>query len=176
MHSLKNFFNKKTKTENIEITVIDDNKELPDFRKIAVPDLKQYLINGYNEIREVKKQKEELKEKLEASKKYKDLYDAALIALDEFKIRDEENNNIQIKMNKEITEKEIKIADLKEEINNYKILKVETDKEIENIEKIKQKERNDGIKEYKEKLIKEINNTKGTISKSKLIGIISSVK
>lgn len=176
MRSLKDFFSKKMKTENIEITVVDDNETLPDFRKIAVPDLKQYLINGYNEIREVKKEKEELKEKLEEAKKYKDLYDAALIALDEFKKRDEENNNIQIKMDKEITEKEIKIADLKEEINNYKILKVEIDKEIENIEKIKQKERNDGIKEYKEKLIKEINNTKGTISKSKLIGIISSVK
>lgn len=176
MRSLKDFFSKKMKTENIEITVVDDNETLPDFRKIAVPDLKQYLISGYNEIREVKKEKEELKEKLEEAKKYKDLYDAALIALDEFKKRDEENNNMQIKMDKEITEKEIKIADLKEEINNYKILKVEIDKEIENIEKIKQKERNDGIKEYKEKLIKEINNTKGTISKSKLIGIISSVK
>ena len=54
---------KKVKEEDkqkIEITVVDDNKELPDFRKITVPDLKQYLINGYKEIREVKEEKEKL--------------------------------------------------------------------------------------------------------------------
>lgn len=176
MRNLKNFFSKKTKTENIEITVIDDNEELPDFRKIAVPDLKQYLIEGYEEIREVKKQKEDLKEELENAKKYKELYDATLITLNEFKTRDEENKEIQIKMDKEIIEKEIKITDLKEEVNTYKILETETNKKIENIEKIKQEERNNAIKEYQEKLIEEINNTKGPISKSKLISIISSIK
>ena len=67
----KNFLNKKEEQEKIEITVVDDNKELPDFRKIAIPDLKQYLINGYEEIREVKKQKEDLKKELENAKKYK---------------------------------------------------------------------------------------------------------
>lgn len=174
--NLKNVFKIKQKPENIEITVIDDNKELPDFRKIAIPDLKQYLIEGYEEIREVKKQREELKEELENAKKYKELYDATLVTLNEFKTRDEENKEIQIKMDKEICEKEIKIADLKEEVNTYKILETETNKKIENIEKIKQEEKNNAIKEYKQKLIEEINNTKGTISKSKLIGIISSIK
>lgn len=38
---LKKLFRKKENPEKIEITVVDDNKELPDFRKIAVPDLKQ---------------------------------------------------------------------------------------------------------------------------------------
>lgn len=172
----KNFLNKKEEQEKIEITVIDDNKELPDFRKIAIPDLKQYLINGYNEIREVKKEKEELEEELEDTKKYKDLYDSTLVVLNEFKDRDEENKNIQIKTENKIKEKEKEISDLKEQINTYKILEIETNKKIENIEKIKQEEKNNGIKEYKEKLVEEINNTKGNISKSKLIGIISSIK
>lgn len=176
MRIFKDFFSKKMKTENIEITVIDDNKELPDFRKIAVPDLKQYLIEGYEEIREVKRQKEDLKEELENAKKYKELYDATLITLNEFKTRDEENKKNQIKMEENINEKENEIVDLKEKVNTYKILEIEINKKIENIEKIKQEERNNGIKEYKEKLIKEINSTKGTISKSKLIGIISSIK
>lgn len=170
------FLKKEQNSDKVEITVVDDNEKLPDFRKIAVPDLKQYLINGYNEIREVRKEKEELKNELENEKKYKELYDATLVTLNEFKTRDEENKKIQIKMDKEIIEKEIKIADLKEEVNNYKILETETNKKIENIEKIKQEEKNNGIKEYKQKLIEEINNTKGTISKSKLIGIISSIK
>ena len=172
----KNFLNKKEKQEKIEITVLDDNKELPDFRKIAIPDLKQYLINGYEEIREVKKQREDLKEELEKTKKYKDLYDATLVTLNEFKRRDEENKKAQIKMEKDINEKEIRMSALKEQVNTYKILEIETNKKIENIEKLKQEEKNNGIKEYKEKLIEEINNTKGTIGKSKLIGIISSIK
>lgn len=172
----KNFLNKKEEQEKIEITVVDDNKELPDFRKIAIPDLKQYLINGYEEIREVKKQKEDLKKELENAKKYKDLYDATLVTLNEFKRRDEENKKAQIKMEKDINEKEIRMSALKEQVNTYKILEIETNKKIENIEKIKQEEKNNGIKEYKEKLVEEINNTKGNISKSKLIGIISSIK
>ena len=59
-----------------------------------------------------------------------------------------------------------------------KILKnvFKTKQKPENIEKIKQEEKNNAVKEYKEKLIEVINNTKGTISKSKLIGIISSIK
>ena len=36
MRSLKDFFSKKMKTENIEITVVDDNETLPDFRIINV--------------------------------------------------------------------------------------------------------------------------------------------
>lgn len=62
------FLKKEQNSDKVEITVVDDNEKLPDFRKIAVPDLKQYLINGYNEIREVGKEKEELKNELENEK------------------------------------------------------------------------------------------------------------
>lgn len=61
----------------------------------------------------------------------------------------------------------------------YEIFKMKNEllnKEIDNIEKIKKEEKNNGIKEYKEKLIEEINNTKGTISKSKLVSMIDSIK
>ena len=95
MKILKYLKEKKQKNieqnENIEITVVDNNTELPDFRKITVPDLKQYLINGYDEIREVKKEKEILKEDLEKAKKFEDLYNSTLVVLNEFKERDEEN-------------------------------------------------------------------------------------
>ena len=165
---LKKLFRKKENPEKIEITVVDDNKELPDFRKIAVPDLKQYLINGYKEIREVKAEKEELKENLENARKYKDLYDAALVTLEEFRKRDEENKEIQTKLENKINKKETEITKLSEQVNTYKILEVETNQKIENIEKVKNEERNNAIKGYKEKLINEINNTKGNISKSKL--------
>ena len=172
----KEFFKKKEEPEKIEITVIDDNKELPDFRKIAVPDLKQYLINGYNEIREVKKEKEELKNDLEKAKTYEDLYNATLVTLEAFRKRDEENKSNLRKLEYKISQKEEEMSNLKEQVNTYRILEIETNKKIENIEKIKKEEKDKSIKEYKEKLIQEITNTKGTISKSKLFSIINSTK
>lgn len=180
MNIIKYLKEKKQKNieqnENIEITVVDNNTELPDFRKITVPDLKQYLIKGYDEIREVKKEKEILKEDLEEAKKFEDLYNSTLVVLNEFKERDEENKIIQTKLENKINEKEIEIKNLKEQVNTYRIIEIETNKKIDNIEKIKKEEKNNGIKEYKKKLIEEINNTKGTISKSKLFSIINSIK
>lgn len=173
---LKKLFRKKENPEKIEITVVDDNKELPDFRKIAVPDLKQYLINGYKEIREVKAEKEKLELDLDDAKKYKDLYNGSLITLDEFRKRDDENKKCQIELKEKIKLKEREISELKEQLNTYKITEYETNKKIENIEKVKNEERNNAIKGYKEKLINEINNTKGNISKSKLFYIINSIK
>lgn len=173
---LKKLFRKKENPEKIEITVVDDNKELPDFRKIAVPDLKQYLINGYKEIREVKAEKEKLELDLDDAKKYKDLYNGSLITLDEFRKRDDENKKCQIELKEKIKLKEREISELKEQLNTYKITEYETNKKIENIEKVKNEEKNNAIKGYKEKLINEINNTKGNISKSKLFYIINSIK
>lgn len=69
-----------------------------------------------------------------------------------------------------------RIEELKEQLNTYKITEYETSKKIDNIEKIKKEAKNDAIKEYKENLIQEISNTKGTISKSKLFDIINSIK
>lgn len=86
-------FNLFKKKENVEITVIDDNKQLPDFRKISVPDLKQYLVNGYEEIRQVRNKKEELQKKYEDALEYKKLYETTLLTLEEFEKRDNENKN-----------------------------------------------------------------------------------
>ena len=58
------------------LSLIPRKQEL---KEIKVPDLKQYLINGYEEIRQVKKEKLELENKLEAEKKNKQLYDGALV-------------------------------------------------------------------------------------------------
>lgn len=81
---------------------------------------------------------------------------------------------MQIKLESKIKEKEEEMSNLKEQVNTYKILEIETNKKIENIEKIKKESNIESIKKYKEKLIQEINNTKGNISKSKLFSIISS--
>lgn len=71
------------------LSLIPKKQEL---REIKVPDLKQYLVNGYNEIRQVKQEKIKLENELEEEKKNKQLYEGALVTLDEFRKRDEENN------------------------------------------------------------------------------------
>lgn len=72
---------------------------------------------------------------------------------------------------------EITVVDDNKELPDFrKITEYETSKKIDNIEKIKKEAKNDAIKEYKENLIQEISNTKGTISKSKLFDIINSIK
>lgn len=79
-------FNKK----NTEMVVCD---KIANTRKIDVADLKQYITDGYNEIRAVKQQKEYLEARLEEEEKNKHLYNSTLVVLEEYKKRDEENKN-----------------------------------------------------------------------------------
>ena len=69
MNLINLLFKEKEQTEMIT------EETLPDVQQIKVPDLKQYLLNGYKEIREVKNQNEQLQLKLEEESKYKLLYD-----------------------------------------------------------------------------------------------------
>lgn len=171
-----NLLKKKNENDTINITVVDNNKELPDFRKIAVPDLKQYLIKGYEEIRQVKKEKEELEEKIEEAKKYEHLYKASLVTANEYEKRCEETNELLKKYKSKLAWKNKEYDELEEELNDYKIQENELKKKQEEIEKIVIDRSVKAIDEYKEKLIKELNNYKGNISKSKLINIIEGVK
>ena len=53
-------------------------------QEIKVPDLKQYLVNGYNEIREVKKEKAELEIQIEElNKNKKSIYEQSRINISE---------------------------------------------------------------------------------------------
>lgn len=166
----------KTQTdEKLEITVLDNNTELPDFRKIAIPDLKQYLVDGYNEIRQVKNENEILKEDLEKAKKYKDLNNATLVTLNEYKKRDNENKNKIQKLENNIANKNEEISKLNESINHYKIYETELDKRERNINIEKEEAIREAIQYYREDLISKIEGTKGNISKSKLYNIIESV-
>lgn len=135
-------------------------------KEIKVNDLKQYMIDGYEEIRAVKLEKEELELKLEEEKKNKYLYETSLVALEEFRKRDNENkeqiNNLTIK----IAQKDDEIYKVKSEINTYKINEYNFKKADEEKEKVFKKK-------YKEILSNAIINEKGNLSKEKIIKIIS---
>ncbi len=154
-------------------------------REIKVPDLKQYLINGYEEIRQVKREKIQLENQLEEQKKNEQLYNGALVTLEEFRRRDEENNKEILKLRDKIRDKQKEIDDINSKLNTYKIR--DKQKEIDDINsklntyKIRQHEYDKKEKEYSEniekeikiKIIENIKNRKGNLSKDTIINIIN---
>lgn len=162
-------FNKKEKTEMI----IEET--LPNVQEIKVPDLKQYLLNGYKEIREVKQENEQLQLKLEEKSKYKLLYDGALVTLEEFKTREKENKNKINELQTRINKKQEELYKLNDLINTYKIEQIKVNKQAEDIDKLIQNNINTAIVNFKDTVIELIKNTKGNISKDKVCNLIQKV-
>ena len=141
-------------------------------KEIKVPDLKQYLVNGYEEIRQVKKENIELENQLEEEKKNKQLYEGALVKLSEFEQRDKDNKNEINRLKNKIKEKEQEINNINSQLNTYKIRQIEYDKREKNLKN----EINENVKTkidiLKDNICSKIKNTKGNLSKDKVIDIV----
>ena len=137
-------------------------KKTESVKEIKVPDLKQYLVNGYEEIRQVKKENIELENQLEEEKKNKQLYEGALVTLSEFQQRDKDNKNEINRLKNNINS----------QLNTYKIKQIEYDKREKNLKN----EINDNVKTkidiLKGNICNKIKNTKGNLSKDRMIDII----
>lgn len=147
-------------------------KKQESVKEIKIPDLKQYLVNGYEEIRQVKKENIELENQLEEEKKNKQLYEGALVTLSEFQQRDKDNKNEIDRLKNKIKEKEQEINNINSQLNTYKIRQIEYDKREKNLKN----EINENIKRkiniLKDNICNKIKNTKGNLSKDKIIDII----
>lgn len=147
-------------------------KKQESVKEIKVPDLKQYLVNGYEEIRQVKKENIELENQLEEEKKNKQLYEGALVTLSEFQQRDKDNKNEIDRLKNKIKEKEQEINNINSQLNTYKIKQIEYDKREKNLKN----EINENVKRkiniLKDNICNKIKNTKGNLSKDKVIDII----
>lgn len=141
-------------------------------KEIKVPDLKQYLVNGYEEIRQVKKENIELENQLEEEKKNKQLYEGALVTLSEFQQRDKDNKNEINRLKNKIKEKEQEINNINSQLNTYKIRQIEYNKREKNLKN----EINENVKRkihiLKDNICNKIKNTKGNLSKDKVIDIV----
>ena len=139
-------------------------------KEIKVPDLKQYLVNGYEEIRQVKKENIELENQLEEEKKNKQLYEGTLVTLSEFQQRDKDNKNEINRLKNKIKEKEQN--NINSQLNTYKIRQIEYDKREKNLKN----EINENVKTkidiLKDNICSKIKNTKGNLSKDKVIDIV----
>lgn len=147
-------------------------KKQESVKEIKVPDLKQYLVNGYEEIRQVKKENIELENQLEEEKKNRQLYEGALVTLSEFRQRDKDNKNEIDRLKNKIKEKEQEINNINSQLNTYKIKQIEYDKREKNFKN----EINENVKRkiniLKDNICNKIKNTKGNLSKDKIIDII----
>ena len=145
-------------------------------QEIKVPDLKQYLVNGYNEIREVKKEKAELEIQIEELNKNKQLYEGALVTLDEFRKRDEENQKEISRLKEKLENKENEIYSLNSEINTYKIKQKDYEAKERNFDEHIEIAKNSSVSVYVKILSQNIKNTKGNLSKEKVLEIIRKTK
>ena len=147
-------------------------KKTENVKEIKVPDLKKYLVNGYEEIRQVKKENIELENQLEEEKKNKQLYEGALVTLSEFQQRDKDNKNEIDRLKNKIKEKEQEINNINSQLNIYKIRQIEYDKREKNLKN----EINENVKRkiniLKDNICNKIKNTKGNLSKDKVIDIV----
>ena len=147
-------------------------KKQESVKEIKVPDLKQYLVNGYEEIRQVKKENIELENQLEEEKKNRQLYEGALVTLSEFRQRDKDNKNEIDRLKNKIKEKEQEINNINSQLNTYKIKQIEYDKREKNLKN----EINENVKRkiniLKDNICNKIKNTEGNLSKDKIIDII----
>ena len=134
-------------------------------KKVSVADIKQYLVEEFDNNKKLQNSVYQLQDELKKTKEYEVKYNLSLTTLEEFKnrITDVKDRNKQLeeqieKLQETIKQDKYKISDLK--LENQKM-----EKHINNIEKDIKKEI---INEYKEK----INNFKGHISKEKIINLI----
>lgn len=151
------------------------DEDLENVKMIPVPDIKAYMIKGYEEIKEIK---EKARQEEESKNNYKEqaennekLYNAALVSANEFENR---------------------YNDSQKEVNKYKKLyeeekegrKRDNNKNIEIINELKERVYNQNIKlensirttseEAVQFMIEQIKNAKGNLSKAKIIRILES--
>lgn len=158
-------------------------------KKVTVADIKQYLVDEFQNTNKQQKEIDELKDKIKKSLETELKYETTLVTLDEYKNRLEEREKRINKLEKDIQNLENKLRkenELKNDeilknrkVNNlYDELNKSFDKKVK--EKVSSKEseiRKEEYLKYKtniKNIITTIENYKGNISKTKIIEIINS--
>ena len=139
-----------------------------EIQTIQVRDLKEYLVNDFEQIKTSEQIIENLKSQIEELNKIKIKYNATLITLEEFDARVLREKEKNIKLEQQIKEKNEEIAKLNEEKNNCLIRERIANDKIENTKDFI-------ISKFKEQIKQVINEQKGTLSKKKIIDLIDGV-
>ena len=140
-----------------------------EIQAIKVRDLKEYLVKDFGEIKIKEQTIDKLESEIDELKKIEIKYNATLITLEEFNARILREKDKNIRLEQKITEKNKEIAKLNEEKNSCLIREQIAIDKIENTKDFV-------IPEFKEKIKKVIDNTKGNLSKKKVIELIDNIE
>lgn len=158
----------KKKQQEMEI-----NQDLENVKMIPIPDIRPYMIKGYEENQKNRDKIKELEKELATYKakaeKNEQLYNAALISTQEFETRfNESNKDAEYYKKLYLEEKDFRIKDNEQHLDMYNQLK-ETYYFLQgnfNGEVSK------AVKLYKTNIEKIIKSSKGNLSKSKILNIL----
>ena len=141
-------------------------KEQSEVVSVAIPDIKQYLVNEYERVEGLKAKLEEYEAKLEEATELKFKYDATLVTLDEYSKRlKQADDNIE-KEKQRVVNARNETAKAKDELNTYKIM-------MHDAALTKEAIKDEIIDEFKAELIKKVNEIKGNLSKKCVIEVIN---
>ena len=139
--------------------------QIQDMQIIPVRDLKEYLIKDFEQIQQNEVEISKLKDRIDELEKIEIKYKATLITLEEFDTRIAREKENVIKIETKYTQLKEEMKKLEEQKNNCIIREKQALDKINNVKDVI-------LKEYREKLIFHIQNSKGTLSKKKVCEII----
>lgn len=134
-------------------------------RKVSVADIKQYLVDEFDNNKNLQKQVYTLQDNLKIAKEYEVKYNLTLVTLDEFKKRIEDTKNRNTELEKQIKTLQDKI---KEQVYTINDLKLKDKKVGQYLNDVKKNVRKEIINEYKE----QIKQFKGHLKKEDILKIL----
>lgn len=137
----------------------------PEVVSVAVPDIKQYLVNEYERVEGLKAKLIEYETKLEEAEELKFKYDATLVTLDEYSKRlKQADDNIEKEKQKVVNARN-ETAKAKDELNTIKI-------KLHDTALTKEAMKDEIIEEFKAELKEKVSNYKGNLSKKYIFWLI----
>ena len=132
---------------------------------VDVPDIKEYLVQEYERVNNLKLINESLEQQLEQSKEIRLKYDAAMVTLNEYSQRLKHYEEKMLLQNEKITKANHDVMAARDEVNSYKI-------QFTNAAITKEEIAEEIAEEIKNKIIYNINSHKGNLSKKIVCEIV----
>lgn len=168
-------FNFLKKNKEAEQLPAQQNKLAP--ANIKVADIKQYLVNEYENVKKLEYRIQCQNDAIEKAKDLKLEYDAALVTLSEYKERLDRREKEIYNLERKLKEKDARIYSINEDLNTHKIMlrnkDTDHEKDRNDLKVASSKFRKEGISTLSEELLGIIENFKGPLSKQKAIEMIN---
>ena len=145
-------------------------------RKIAVPDIKQYLVDEFTIIKDLEKEIREKTKNINELELIKQKYEMSLVTLKEYKERLTSKDETIKELNKIISEKQQNVEYWQDMYNTTKLNNNTMEKKINELVDERNKLSNIVIHDYKDRLFKSVSDIKGHLSKDKVIETIDNTK